>query len=182
MFPGLKPTPQSIINAFVKKQALIKPAAAPVPAPAAALVAKPSTPTFARGVSGLNKYWEGPSADNSLGSMAGLGFGAAAGGIAAAAAGTALLPWVTLGAGLGVAAPQVYDYFTKPKGAPPSILPQSILEKPDSAPAFNIGVNQGYTYRDKGTLGQRQKFWGTNQTELLQYLKITRMMEAGLLS
>ena len=165
MFPGLKPTPQSIINAFVKKQALIKPAAAP----AATLVAKPSTPTIARGVSGLNKYWEGPSADNSLGSMAGLGFGAAAGGIAAAAAGTALLPWVTLGAGLGVAAPQVYDYFTKPKGAPPSVLPPSILSRPDSAPEFNIGVNRGYTYRDKGVFGPQPKILGWNgDTPILQ--------------
>ena len=165
MFPGLKPTPQSIINAFVKKQALITPAAAPVAAP----VTKPSTPTIARGVSGLNKYWQGPSADNSLGSMAGLGFGAAAGGIAAAAAGTALLPWVTLGAGLGVAAPQVYDYFTKPKGAPPSVLPPSILSKPDSAPEFNIGVNRGYTYRDKGVFGPQPKILGWNgDTPILQ--------------
>ena len=156
MFPAKGRTPQEIIDAYRKSQASVTKAAAPV---VAARVASAAPRVLAKPTSS-KPYWPGASDADSFKSMFLGGLGAAAGGIGAAAAGAALLPWITAGAGVGIAAPQIYDYFTKPKGAPPSILPQSILEKPDSAPAFNIGVNQGYTYRDKGTFGAAPKILG----------------------
>ncbi len=141
MFPlPPKKDPKAIVAAFLQSVSN-KPALPQVVARAAPQIVRPPAPAV-RGGNNLDALTLGGGA-----------LGAGLGGLAVSALGGPVGLGLGIGGALGVAAPQIYDYFTRPSGAPPPTLPQSILNKPSSAPQYNIGVNRSQTYREGGVFG-----------------------------
>ena len=157
MFPlPPKKDPKAIVAAFLQSVSN-KPALPQAVARAAPQIVRPPAPAV-RGGNNLDALTLGGGA-----------LGAGLGGLAVSALGGPVGLGLGIGGALGVAAPQIYDYFTRPSGPPPPTLPQSILNKPSSAPQYNIGVNRSQTYREGGVFGPQPKIQGWNgDTPLLE--------------